>query len=319
LKRVAITGISGLIGIELTKALLKNGDYVTGLDLPEKISKQPELTELLKEYPKQLTLIPGSILSSNDLARLLSFGIETVFHMAAMLGVAKTENYPIECLKVNIKGTEKVLQACNEFKIKRIFFASSSEVYGEPVKNPITEEAQLLGHSVYAVAKIAGESYVKSYAKFHGTFDYVICRFFNTYGENQVSEFVLKKFINKVLINEPPIVFGKGDQVRGYCHASDTANALVALNKIEKPINDVFNIGNSDQPLSLIDLAQIVIKVVGHNSPLQPNVLGSFKDTDRNNEREIYYRFCDTSKLKSKIDFKPLISIQEGIRRIAKK
>lgn len=317
--RVAITGVGGLIGIETAKILLSKGYHVTGFDLPEKLASQNDCKNLASQYPELFTLVSGSILNPNDLLRVFGNGADVVFHFAAMLGVKKTEDFPIECLRANIDGTRNVLQKCVECGVKRLVFASSSEVYGEPISNPISESASLLGTSVYAISKIAGEEYVRSYQRFYRSFDYIICRFFNTYGENQVGSFVLKEFVSKALEDNSPVVYGDGTQVRGYCHASDTAGAVVKLSELSGDINDVFNVGNSDEPISLVDLASKVIDVCGGNTVLKPKILNSFENSDREKGREIYFRYCNTQKLKDTVGFSPRVSLDEGIRRIAAK
>ena len=124
-----------------------------------------------------------------------------------MLGVKNTENNPSNCLRINTDATENISKLCRLFKVKRVIYASSSEVYGEPIKNPITENFKLEGKSIYAISKILGEEIIKENCKKN---NYTIFRFFNTIGETQVAQFVVSKFIKNLKENKNLIINGNG-------------------------------------------------------------------------------------------------------------
>ena len=153
----------------------------------------------------------------------------------------------MRCLEINIDGTKNVLEASVSYGVKKIIFASSSEVYGEPIKNPISENDITQGKTVYATSKIAGEELVKAFYEEFGTFNYSILRYFNTYGPNQVAQFVIPKFIRNVMNNQAPEIYGDGTQLRGYTFSKDTATATVDTLLTNKTNGYILNIGNSDQ------------------------------------------------------------------------
>ena len=260
MKKVLVTGGSGLIGFELCKQLIKNKFKVICMDLPEQIEKNRTLLKLT-EKNKNLRILDGSIFEKSLLNKMIS-DVDVVFHLAAMLGVKRTEENKLKCLEVNVKGTENILEACVSGNIKHIIFASSSEVYGEPNQNPINEKTETQGKTVYGISKLAGEEYVKAYCQIYKKLKYTIVRFFNTYGENQVSQFFLAKIVRNIMSDSDPIIYGDGKQVRSFCHVEDSCTALIQIIKNKRSHNKIFNIGNSKEKYSLNEVASIAIKVL---------------------------------------------------------
>lgn len=314
-KRVVVTGGAGFIGRETTRKLVSSGYDVVCFDLAEQIARNHET---LKEIGKTgtLTMAQGSILDRNAMRDVMG-DADVVIHLAAMLGVEKTENQKLGCIEVNITGTENVLNAALAHGIKKFVFASSSEVYGEPDHNPISESQDTKGKTVYAVTKLAGEELVKGYNQKYPGMDFTIIRFFNTYGEGQVAQFVLTKWIRNVLMGKNPVVYGDGKQTRSYGHVDDVTTGVLAIIENPKSNGNIYNLGNSTQITTLTELAQRVIDLLAPDKGLKVEVLGDFRGSDRVPEREIYYRYCDTTRASVDLGYSPLITLDEGIRRIA--
>ena len=194
--------------------------------------------------------------------------------MAAYLGVRRTELNKLRCIEINIDGTKNVLNACSLNNDKKIIFASSSEVYGEPLLNPVSEQEITKGKTVYAITKLAGEELMKAY---HDEFkiSYTILRYFNTYGPHQVSQFVIPKFIKMVRENKAPVIYGNGTQERSYNFSADSAEATIKSLYSKKTNSKVLNIGNSKELINLKDLANLVIKICGKNK-IKTNFKGKF-------------------------------------------
>ncbi len=315
-KTVLITGAAGLIGKALTKMLLESGYSVKCFDLNEQFDRN---SEYFKDLPNRdrMSIFCGSILDVNSLRKAID-GCDVVVHLAAMLGVMKTEKDKLGCINVNITGTDNVINTSVMHNVKKFIFASSSEVYGEPDSNPISEEQTTKGKTVYAVTKMAGEELLKGYNQYYKGLNFTIIRFFNTYGEGQVAQFVLTKWVRNVLNGKNPIVYGDGNQIRSYGHVEDAVTGVKLI--IENSISDgkVYNIGNSNQVRTLVELAQEIIDVVSPDKGLNVEVLGSFKGSDRDESREINVRYCDTSLATKELGYNPKITIKEGILRIAK-
>ena len=309
-KRVLITGGAGTIGIPTAKELISRGIEVVVFDLNEQLER---LESFLDEKVEKFS---GSILDSASLRDAMT-DCDGVIHLAAHLGVQRTERNRLRCLDINISGTQKVLDACvMNGKIKKIIFASSSEVYGEPLENPIDENAITQGKTVYAISKLAGEELIKAYNSEFPELNFSILRYFNAYGPHQVSQFVISRFIHRVMMDKPPIIFGDGSQKRSYNFSSDTARGTVDSILSKKTDGMTLNLGNSNEPISLIELGNKIIKIAGKESSLEVEIKNSFKDSDRNSEREIFQRYCSTELAKSLINYKSKISLDVGIKKI---
>ncbi|MFQ5691324.1 MAG: NAD-dependent epimerase/dehydratase family protein, partial [Gemmatimonadota bacterium] len=251
--KVAVTGGSGSIGtavIEELRRIRTNMD-VTAMDLA-----WPNGTV------EGIDCFRGSVLDVDDLSRLLR-GADVVVHLAAMLGVERTEEQRIRCLNVNVEGTRCVLDGCVKEGTGKIIFASSSEVYGDIATREgerISEESPLNPKSVYAVSKLAGEEYVKAYARQYGV-DYTILRFFNVYGPGQNAEFVIPKFVERAKNGDSIEVYGSGEQVRAFCHVYDAARAVVMALTHPGASGATLNIGNDREPISIRRLARTVLEM----------------------------------------------------------
>ena len=297
---VLVTGGGGFIGREVAKQLLSRKYKVRLFDLVG--------TDIEEADGCHTT---GSILDPYELSKAVR-GCDYVIHLAAAVGVQRTEKNQLECLFINIQGTVNVLDACVRERAKKIVFASSSEVYGEPKSCPITEEAPLNPISNYAVSKIVGEQYLNAYAETYGI-KYNIVRLFNVYGEYQKREFVIPNFVKNVLDDKPPRVYGKGKQVRSFCYVEDAARGIVSALFCPRAGGEIFNIGNDYEPISIKDLAQKVIKI--SRRPLKPSFV-NYNNSDRVSERDILTRIPSIEKAKRILKFRPQVSLDDGLSRM---
>ncbi len=308
MKKILITGAAGMIGFELAKQISKKNRVIL-FDLHEKIDEiKPN------KINKNMKLYRGSILETSSILNAMK-DVNCVFHLGAMLGVKNTENDKLKCIEVNIKGTENVLDCMVRSKINKIIFASSSEVYGEPNTNPINEKHITQGKTVYGISKLAGEELCKAYKqKFN--IKYSILRYFNSYGSNQKDNFVISKFIDNVMNNKQPIIYGDGQQTRAYTYVTDTAAGTAKCLDHPKSHNKVFNIGNGKNPINLIELANLIILLNNKNNELKPKFIKKFLGADRTKDREIYFRYCDSSYAQNQLDWRPRVSLKNGLKKI---
>ena len=309
-KKVLVTGGAGCIGVGVCRNLIEKGSEVVLYDIGEQI----EFSSI--EPQEGLTIFPGSIMDKTSLRDAIN-GCDGVIHLAAHLGVSRTEANKLRCLEINIDGTKNVLDVtARSNSIKKFIFASSSEVYGEPLNNPISESEITQGKTLYAVSKMAGEELVKAYNFEFKNFDFSILRYFNTYGPNQVAQFVIPKFIYRVQNGKQPIINGDGSQTRSYNFSEDTARATVDTLFSDKTNGVTMNIGNSYEPISIYELANLVIDILDKKTQIKPIINKEFKSTDRISSREINYRFCDTSLAENLINYKSRTSLEDGIRAV---
>ena len=300
MKKVLVTGGGGFIGKEVCKLLLKNNYKVRSFDLIKNPNSKIESN------------FNGTILDPTEISNAIK-GCDYVIHLAASLGVANTEKNRLECLHINIQGTLNVLEACVKHKVKKIIFSSSSEVYGEQIKIPISENSPLNPKSNYAISKLVGEEYMRAYSETYNL-NYNICRFFNIYGLNQKSQFVMSIFIDKVLNNKSIEIFGSGEQIRSFCNVEDAADGVMKILKYKKN-GKIFNIGNDLEPISMNNLAKKIIKISKKNIKIKKI---NFNKSDRNIKREIFNRVPDISKAKKELKYHPNISLDKGLSKLLK-
>lgn len=300
-KKVFITGGVGFIGLAVAQKFVKEGFGVCLFDL-----EKPPIA--IGEYKR------GTIMYPDEMARAMQ-GCEYVIHLAAILGVKKTEDNRLACLDINMVGTKNVLDACVKAGIKKIVFSSSSEVYGEPLKNPIDETHMPRPKSVYAVTKLAGEEYLRAYKQKHNL-DFSIVRFFNVYGQRQVAEFVMSRFIKAVLEDKQPTVFGKGNQRRSFCYVKDAAQGVYLALTHKNASGETFNIGN-DSPAVTVTIEELARKVIAlSGKKMEPAFVVMEKSNNRTQAREIEHRIVNISKARKTLGYNPTTSLDDGISEI---
>ncbi|GAB4187073.1 MAG: NAD-dependent epimerase/dehydratase family protein [Thermoflexibacter sp.] len=301
--KILITGGAGFIGSSLADKLIQNPDnYIVLVDnlLTGDLRKLPDATY------KNWRFIKCDVNNYNDIAPVMtSFSFDYVFHYAAVVGVKRTLENPVMVLK-DIDGFKNILDLCKNTGVRRIFFSSSSEVYGEPVELPQNEHTTPLNSRLpYAVVKNVGESFCRSYQAEYGL-DFTILRFFNTYGEKQSTDFVMSKFIKAALNHQDITVYGDGLQTRTFCYIEDNIAATLYALENELFINDVVNIGN-DQLTTILDLAKAIIKLT--NSRSQIIHLPPLPEGDMTRRQP------DIQKMKQLLH-RELLPLEEGIRKI---
>ena len=289
--RIGITGGSGFIGTHIANVL--------------KSKYEVAIFDRLKPKIEDIEFIEGNII--DDSIQKAFEDCDVVIHLAAAVGVKITEEDPILTLNTNILGTKNVLEACKSNNVKKIILASSSEVYGEPLKIPIEESDPAIPITSYGISKIAAEEYVKAYAVSFGL-KYTILRFFNVYGPGQSKDFVIPEFVNNASKNNPILIHGSGSQIRSFCHISDISNG-VSLS-IEKGDNEIINIGNANEPITISELAKKIIGITNSKSSIQ---FVPFTDSNRRRQKEIINRIPSIKKAESMLSYKPKISLNDGI------
>lgn len=300
---ILVTGGAGNIGSALVRALVRR-------PAAEVIVADNLLTgsvEKIRLDAHNLTFVKCDVNEFDDISSLYyRFRFTHVFHFAAVVGVERTLANPLLVLR-DIAGVENILRLCKNTGVKRVYFASSSEVYGEPFEIPQNENTTPLNSRLpYAVVKNVGEVYLRTFQREFGL-PYTIFRFFNTYGPRQSDDFVLPRFVRASLLGSPLRVYGDGSQTRTFCYVDDTVEACVTVHTDAACENDVINIG-SDVEISILDLARTVIRVTDSGSPIEflPPLV----------EGDMSRRCPDISKMR-KLLKRPLLPLEEGIRRLA--
>jgi UDP-glucuronate decarboxylase len=302
MKNILITGAAGNIGSSLAATLCKSEEYFV-------VAVDDLTTGSLHKISKlnlggNFEFIKADVNDFTDISGVFyRYKFDYVFHFAAVVGVKRTLDNPIKVLN-DIKGIENILKLSKNTGVKRVFYSSSSEVYGEPVTLPQNENTTPLNSRLpYAVVKNIGEAYFKSYKQEYNL-DYTIFRFFNTYGPNQSDDFVVARFLHLALNNMDITIYGDGMQTRTFCYISDNVDTMVACLEKNLFVNDIINIG-SDKEMTVLDLANLVIDItqsqskIIHLSPLK--------------EGDMTRRMPDNAKMKEVLQ-RELISVEDGIK-----
>ena len=299
--KILVTGGAGNVGSALIEKLISNpNNFVVILDNLSTgfITKLPSKTFTNWKF------IKGDVNFLSDLSPvMLSFNFDYVFHFAAVVGVIRTQENPIDVLN-DIEGIKNVLNLSKNTSVKHVYFSSSSEVYGEPVELPQNEHRTPLNSRVpYAVVKNVGECFFRSYWQTYHL-PYTIFRFFNTYGPNQSVDFVVARFLSSALKNKDITIYGDGSQTRTFTYVDDTVNVCIKIFEDKLLVNDVINIGN-DQLMTIKELAELTIKLTNSSSKIIH--LPPLKEGDMSRRQP------DNTKMREILN-KNLISIEEGIK-----
>lgn len=301
MKTILITGGAGNVGSAIANKLAKDASC-------QIVIVDNLLTGNFNKIPKKenVVFIKADANNYNDIVPIFGrYNFDFVFHYAAVVGVKRTLENPILVLN-DIEGIKNILSLSKNSGVKRVFYSSSSEVYGEPFEIPQNEKTTPLNSRLpYAIVKNLGEAFFRSYYQEYGL-DYTIFRFFNTYGPNQSEDFVVPRFVKAALKNEPIYLYGDGLQTRSFCYVEDNIDTCIKALMEDKCVNDVLNVG-SDIEIAILDLAQKIITIT--NSKSEIIYLPALEEGD------MLRRCPDTTKMKAILG-RELISLENGIKKL---
>ena len=254
--KILITGGAGNVGGALARKLVESLNYF--VVIVDNLSTG-SITKLPSKKFSNWTFINCDVNNYTSISEImLTNHFDYVFHYAAVVGVQRTQENPIMVLN-DIEGIKNILQLSKNSSVKRVFFSSSSEVYGEPVELPQNEDTTPLNSRVpYAVVKNVGEAFFKSFHKSYGL-PFTIFRFFNTYGPNQSEDFVIAKFLRAALNGDDITIYGDGSQTRTFCYVDDNINTCIKIFEENLMLNDVINIGGALE-FTIKEVAELIIK-----------------------------------------------------------
>jgi UDP-glucuronate decarboxylase len=303
MRKILVTGGAGNVGGALVEKLIK--DKTNFVVIVDNLSTG-FLSKLPSNEHDNWKFIKANVNDYREIsAIMLAYNFHYVYHFAAVVGVIRTQENPVSVL-ADISGIKHVLNLSKNSSVKHVFFSSSSEVYGEPVELPQHEHRTPLNSRVpYAVVKNVGESYLKSYQQEFGL-AYTIFRFFNTYGPNQSTDFVVSRFICLALKGEDITIYGDGSQTRTFTYVDDTVDTCVKIMNERLLENDVINIG-SDKLMTVLELANLVIKITGSKS----NII----HVPALKEGDMTRRQPDNTKMKEILG-RELVSVDQGIKNM---
>ncbi len=306
-RRIFITGGAGFIGSTLIGRLIDRNPITVYDDFRrDSLSGKP-----YAGHP-HLTIVKGDVLDSAGLARAMA-GAQIVIHCAAIAGIDTVIKRPTETMRVNMVGTANVLEAARGLKdLQRLVDFSTSEVFGTAAFR--AEEGQqthigAVGEArwTYAVSKLAGEHLAKAY---HSEFGMptVTLRPFNIYGPGQVGEGALRTFIQRALKDEEIQIHGDGNQIRAWCYVEDFIEGLMLAITHPAAVGEAFNIGNARAVVTILGLAETVVRVLGSKSRIR---------FTRKDYADVELRVPSVRKARELLGFEAQVDLEEGIAKTA--
>jgi len=303
MSKILITGATGFIGSTLSELLVSKGHKVKAFDRYN-INNHWGWLENSK-YTKDMEVILGDIRDFDSVSKAM-IGCDTVFHLAALIGIPYSYLSPLAYIRTNIEGTYNVLESAKLNNIKQILITSTSETYGNAQYIPMNEKHPLVAQSPYASSKIAADQLSLSY---YSSFNLPIkiVRPFNTYGPRQSSRAIIPSIINQFLNNSKKIKLGNLEPKRDFTYIQDICSGFFEIFKNDNFFGQIINVGSNNE----ISVKEIVDKV---SSILKINI-----DIEQENIRqrpkmsEVNKLVCDNNKILSQSKWKPKIDFDEGL------
>lgn len=300
MRKAVVTGGAGFIGSHLAEELLKRRYKVIILD-DLSTGRRENIEPIIANSDVQF--IEGSVTDLPLLNKLFQ-NVSYVFHLAAIPSVPRSIESPLASHNVNITGTLDVLLVAKDNKVKKVIYASSSAVYGDTPTLSKREDMPPNPQSPYAVTKLAGEYYCHVFHQVYGL-STICLRYFNVYGlrqdPNSQYSAVIPRFIQRVLDNKPPVIFGDGEQTRDFTFVKDAVGATILA--AESDATGIFNIGTGER-ISINKLAALIINLIGNSvEPIHEEL--RFGD--------IRHSLADISKAKQ-FGCNPKYDLEEGLR-----
>jgi nucleoside-diphosphate-sugar epimerase len=305
--KILITGGSGFIGSHLADELIKIGDQVWVVD--NFITGNKKNIEQLLDNPN-FTFIEASVTQpvENYLDPELKF--EQIYHMASPASPRGYQDNPIATYEVNSFGTHYLAAHATNIGA-RLLYASTSEVYGEPLEHPQKEtywgNVNIRGiRSCYDVSKRFGEMVQTVWAR-EKNLDIRTVRIFNTYGPRMdpLDGRIIPNFVTQALKNEAITVYGDGSQTRSFCFVSDLVRGLIQVMNSEKARGEVYNLGNPDER-TVLDVAKLIVEVMGSKSEI------TFLDRPLDDPSR---RKPDITKITTEIGWQPEVEFSVGLQQ----
>ncbi|MEW6672097.1 MAG: GDP-mannose 4,6-dehydratase [Thermodesulfobacteriota bacterium] len=316
--KVLITGGAGFIGSHLAEAYLEKGEEVYIID--DLSTGSMDNIRPLQQDPRfagRFFITIDTIFNHDALLELIGT-CDRIFHLAAAVGVRYILDKPLESIKTNIQGTEKVLELCAKFK-KKVLITSSSEVYGKHVHAPLVETDNIIyGPSSkfrwsYAASKLMDEFTALAYFRTNGL-KVIIARLFNTVGPRQTGAYgmVIPRLVSQALQSIPLTVYGTGRQTRTFTYVKDVVEALMALMEAGEAAGEVFNIGGTEE-ITILDLAQKIIQLTKSSSPID---LIPYEKAFEEDFEDMQRRVPGIEKIKAVAGFEPKTDLDTILQNV---
>ncbi|NGN66944.1 NAD-dependent epimerase/dehydratase family protein [Streptomyces sp. A7024] len=304
-RTVLVTGAEGFIGSTLVDLLLAEGARVRAFVHYKPYGEKGNLAHLAGD--PRVELMAGDI---RDPGRVMDAveGCDTVFHLAALIGIPYSYDSPGAYVAVNVTGTENIAEACRRHGVRRLVHTSTSEVYGTALTAPIGEDHPLQPQSPYSASKIGADMMALSH--FHAfELPVAVVRPFNTYGPRQSARAVIPTILAQLHAGAPEVRLGSLTPTRDFTYATDTARGFLAVARCDRAVGEVVNLGSGAE-IAIGDLAQRLIAASGADAEIVVD-----ETRLRPSGSEVHRLLSDNSRAREWADWKPEVDLDEGLRR----
>lgn len=303
---VLVTGAGGFIGSHLVELLFDAGAEVHCFLRYKSTSEQGYLIELSEEKRKNLHIIRGD-LESQETVIDAAKGIDTIFHLGALISVPYSFVHPEETVHTNTIGSLNILMAARTHNVSNVVIMSTSEVYGTAKYVPMDENHPLQAQSPYAASKIAADKLAESFYHTYGL-KVAIARPFNTYGPRQSARAVIPTIISQALTRDE-LKLGNTATTRDFTFVTDTAKGLIRIAEVAESAGEVINLGSNFE-IAINDLVKTIARLSGRD-------LRIVQDTERlrPGTSEVQRLYASNKKATQLLGWHPTVSIEDGLLR----
>jgi len=303
--KILVTGGAGFIGSHIVDRLVNEGIKVRVID---DLSTGDKNNIIHHINNKMVQFTQADIRNFAKIKEAVK-DVDAVIHQAALVSVTRSVEDPILSNDINVKGTINLLKASVDAKVKRLVMASSCAVYGDTETLPNHEKLPSKPLSPYAVDKVAVEKYGQVFNEVFGL-EAVSLRYFNVYGPRQKPgpySGVVSGFINNLLLNKAPAIYGDGTQKRDFVNVKDVVEANMLALTHKKAAGNIFNVASAN-PVTINSLFRTVQEILNKNS-VKP-VYAKPRTGD------IKYSYADISKIQKMLGYKPQVQLKDGLKKL---
>lgn len=301
--KVLVTGAAGFIGSHLTELLVKEGFGVRAF---VRYNGKNDWGWLESSPMKNdIEVITGDIRDYDSVLSAVN-GCDSVFHLAALIGIPYSYVSPLAYIRTNIEGTYNVLEAVRQLGLDQVLVTSTSETYGTAQYIPIDEKHPSVGQSPYSATKIAADQLADSYFRSFNT-PVKIVRPFNTYGPRQSARAIIPTIITQILSGQTRIKLGNLDPTRDLTFVKDTASGFVEIFRSEKCFGEATNIGMNEE-ISVGDLVSLISRLLGSEVIIEQE-----SQRIRTEKSEVERLWCDNQKIKRLTNWVPSYDLETGL------
>lgn len=303
MKNILITGASGFIGSHITERCVELGYEVKAFVRYNSRNNWGWLEE--SRYIKDIEIVTGDIRDYDSVYSAMR-GCDTVFHLAALIGIPYSYITPLGYIKTNVVGAYNILQVAKKQNLENVLITSTSETYGTAQYVPIDEKHPIVGQSPYSASKIAADQLAFSYYRSFGL-PVKIVRPFNVYGPRQSARSIIPTIITQILNGQKVIRLGNLDPTRDFTFVRDTVKGFIEIASSDKLFGEITNIGMNEE-ISMKNLVNLIAKLINVEIKTERT-----KRRIRPFKSEVERLFCDNSKLLANTKWKPEYNLEKGL------